>query len=109
MDKHTIVYSYDELLDFPGGSDGKASVYNAGNPGSSPGLKIPWRRKRQSTPVLLPGKFHRQQSLVSYSLWGRKESDTTERLHYDELLPKAKKEQMGRYNNVNKFQIHFAT
>ena len=26
------------LLDFPGGSDGKASVYNAGDPGSSPGL-----------------------------------------------------------------------
>ena len=25
-------------LDFPGGSDGKASVYNAGDPGSSPGL-----------------------------------------------------------------------
>ena len=24
--------------DFPGGSDGKASVYNAGNPGLSPGL-----------------------------------------------------------------------
>ena len=25
-------------MDFPGGSDGKVSVYNAGNPGSSPGL-----------------------------------------------------------------------
>ena len=25
-------------MDFPGGSDGKASVYNAGNLGSSPGL-----------------------------------------------------------------------
>ena len=25
-------------MDFPGGSDGKASVYNAGDPGSSPGL-----------------------------------------------------------------------
>ena len=24
-------------LDFPGGSDGKASAYNAGNPGSIPG------------------------------------------------------------------------
>ena len=27
-----------QSLDFPGGSDGKASVYNAGGPGSSPGL-----------------------------------------------------------------------
>ena len=26
-------------VDFPGGSDGKASVYNAGDPGSSPGLE----------------------------------------------------------------------
>ena len=25
-------------MDFPGGSDGKASVYNAGDPGSSSGL-----------------------------------------------------------------------
>ena len=26
------------LIDFPGGSDGKASVYNVGDPGSIPGL-----------------------------------------------------------------------
>ena len=26
------------LTDFPGGSDGTVSVYNAGDPGSSPGL-----------------------------------------------------------------------
>ena len=40
-----------------------------------------WRRKRQPTPVLLPGKSYRQRSLVGYSPWGRKESDMTERLH----------------------------
>ena len=38
-------------------------------------------RKWQSTPVLLPGKSHGQRSLVGYSPWGGKESDTTERLH----------------------------
>ena len=27
------------LMDFPGGSDSKASVYNAGDPGSIPGLR----------------------------------------------------------------------
>ena len=43
--------------------------------------KIPWRRKWQSTPVLLPGKSHGQRSLVGYSLWGHRESDTTERLN----------------------------
>ena len=34
------------------------------------------------TPVLLPGKFHGQRSLVSSSPWSCKESDTTERLHF---------------------------
>ena len=34
---HTYVYVY-IYIDFPGGSDGKASVYNAGDPGSIPGL-----------------------------------------------------------------------
>ena len=36
--------------------------------------KIPWRRKWQSTPVLLPGKPHGQRSLVGYSPRGCKES-----------------------------------
>ena len=51
-------------------------------PGFNPWVgKIPWRRKWQPTPVLLPGKFHGQRSLVGYSPWDGKESDTTERLH----------------------------
>ena len=32
--------------------------------------KIPWRRKWQPTPVLLPRKFHGWRSLVGYSPWG---------------------------------------
>ena len=44
--------------------------------------KIPWRRKWQPTPVQLPRKSHGQRSLVGYSPWGRKESNTTERLHF---------------------------
>ena len=40
--------------------------------------KILWRRKWQPTPVFLPGKFQGQRSLMGYSLWGRKESDTRE-------------------------------
>ena len=43
------------------------------------GREGPWRRKWQSTPVLLPGKSHGQRSLVDYSPWSRKESDMTER------------------------------
>ena len=41
-----------------------------------------WRRKWQSTPALLPGKFHGWRSLIGYSPWGRKESDMTEWLHF---------------------------
>ena len=38
--------------------------------------------KWHPTPVLLPGKSHGWRSLVGCSPWGRKESDTTERLHF---------------------------
>ena len=31
------MYTYSRFMDFPGGSDGKASAYNAGDPGSIPG------------------------------------------------------------------------
>ena len=41
-----------------------------------------WRRQWHPTLVLLPGKPHRQRSLVGCSPWGRWESDTTERLHF---------------------------
>ena len=44
--------------------------------------KIPWKRKWQPTPVLLPGESHGRKNLVGYSPRGRKESDTTERLHF---------------------------
>ena len=40
------------------------------------------RRQWHPTPVLSPGKSHVRRSLVGYSPWGHKESDTTERLHF---------------------------
>ena len=46
------------------------------------GQEDPLENEWQPTPVLLPGKFHGPRSLVGYSPWGRKESDTTERLHF---------------------------
>ena len=52
-------------------------------PGFDPWVrKIPWRREWLPTPVFLPGEFHGQRSLAGYSPRGRKESDTTERLHF---------------------------
>ena len=59
--------------DFPGGTDGKASVYNAGDPGSIPGLgRSPGEGNGNPTPVFLPGEFHGQRSLAGYSPWGCK-------------------------------------
>ena len=40
------------------------------------------RRQWHPTPVLLPGKSHRQRSPVGCSPQGRSESDTTEQLHF---------------------------
>ena len=65
------------------GSDGKSICLQWGRPRFDPWVgKIPWRRKWQPTPVLLPGKSHGQRSMVGYSPWGHKESDTTEWLHF---------------------------
>ena len=41
--------------------------------------KILWRRAWQPTPVFLRGESRGQRSLVGYSPWSSKESDTTER------------------------------
>ena len=67
------------ILGFPGGLMIKNSPANAGDKKHrlDPWVgKIPWRRKWQPTPVFLPGKSHGQRSLVDYSLWGQKNSQT---------------------------------
>ena len=70
-------------MSLPGGSDGKTSAYNAGDPASIPGSKtIPWRRAWKHTLVFLPVESHGLRSLVGYSPWGCKELDTTERLSF---------------------------
>ena len=70
---------------FPGDASGKEPACRCSGCkryGFSPWVgKIPWRRKWHPTPVSLPGKPHGQRSLVGFSLWGHKESDTTERLN----------------------------
>ena len=74
------VYSpFPSSMGFPGGSNRKESACNTGDSGLIPQVrKIPRRRKRQLTLVLLPGKSRGQRSLGGYSLWDRKESDTAE-------------------------------
>ena len=52
-----------------------------GRSGFSPRIRrISCRREWQPTPVFLPGEFHGQRSLVGYSPWDHKKSDTTKRL-----------------------------
>ena len=59
-------------MDFPGGSDGKVSAYNAGDPGSIPGSGRSPEEGNGNLPVFLPGKYHGQRSLVGFSPWDRK-------------------------------------
>ena len=68
-------------LDSPVGLEDKESACNAGDLGSTPGLGgSPGEGNGNPLQVFFPGKFHGQRSLVSYSPWGCKESNTTEQL-----------------------------
>ena len=54
--------------------------------------KIPWRTEWLPTPIFLLGEFHGRRSLAGYSPWGRKGSDTTERLTLSLLFKGREKE-----------------
>ena len=73
--------SYRLFWGFPGGTIGKESACQCRRHKRHRFVawigKIPWGRKWQPTPVFLPGGVHGQRSLVGYSPWGCKESDTT--------------------------------
>ena len=69
--------AYSQGLGFPRWLSGKESACQAGDVGSIPGVrKIPWRWKWQPTLVSLPGKFHGQGSLASYSPCGPQKIQT---------------------------------
>ena len=60
-------------MGFPGDSDGKGSVCNAGDLDLIPGLgRFPWTRNSLPTPVFWPGEFHDQRRLADYSSWGHR-------------------------------------
>ena len=74
----------------------KSICPQCGRPGFNPWVgKIPWRRKWQPTPVFLPRKFHGWRSLVGYSPWGNKGSDTTERHHDFTMTRYGKMQELG--------------
>ena len=64
----------------PGGASGKEPACRRRKRcGFDPWVRrIPWRRKRQPIPIILPGESHGQKSLAGYSPQGYKESDMTE-------------------------------
>ena len=83
-EKHGVAKSRTQLLFlsflsfFLSWLNGKESTCQCRRYGFDPWVrKIPWRRKWQPAPVFLPGESHGRKSLVGYSPWGRKESDTT--------------------------------
>ena len=71
---------YMTMKGFPGGSEGKESTCDAGDPGLIPELGKSPGGGHGPTPVFLPGESHGQRSLVGYSPRDHKESDTTESL-----------------------------
>ena len=69
--------------DFPGGSDGKESACNVGDPGSIPGSgRSPGEGNNNPLQHACLEKYHGWRSLAGYNPWGCKESDTTQQLHY---------------------------
>ena len=79
--KPELLNDLDGVKAYLGGSDGKEPACRHRRPRFDPWVrKILWRRQWQPTPVFLPGESHGQRILAGYNPWGRKESDTTERL-----------------------------
>ena len=95
------------LYDFAGDTSGKEPAYQCRRLkrcGFDHWVgKVPWRSKWQPTPVFLPGEFHGQSSLVGYSPWGHKDSDTTEAtyrmcIHEEQRVPwHSNKEAKNKY------------
>ena len=80
------------LPGFPSGSDGKESACNAGDPGLSPGSeRSPGEGNGYPVQHFCLEIPHGQRSLVGYSPWGSKESDTTEWLTLSRFIPKSPK------------------
>ena len=68
----------------PGSSVVKNPPTNAGDVGdvgSISGQEDPLQKEMATHSIFFPGKSHGQRSLADYSLWGCKESETTEQLN----------------------------
>ena len=73
------------ILIFPGGSDGKASAYNAYHVGDLGSISWSGRSPGEGNGTPLQYSClenHGRRNLVGYRPRGRKESDMTEQLHF---------------------------
>ena len=83
-----LFHYYYLVVGFPGGSDGKESACNVRDLNSIPGSgRSPGGGNGNPLqyPVYLPGKSHGQRSLVGYSPWSHKQSDTNEQLTHTHI------------------------
>ena len=70
-------------MGFPGGSEGKDSAGNVGNPSSIPGSgRSPEEGNGNPPQYCCLEHPHGQRSLVDNSPYGHSELDTTEQLHF---------------------------
>ena len=78
--KQLKLYSTFTKEGFPGGSDGKESVCNAGDLVRSLGWEDPLEKELATHSSILAWRIPRQKRLVGYSPRGGKESDMTDQL-----------------------------
>ena len=93
-------------MDFPGGSDGKASAYNVGDSDSIPGLG---RSPGEGNPVYLPWNSHGHRSLKGYSPWGCKRirrdlATKTNKQQQKIQLQQAQKSILGEYEEAHRMK-----
>ena len=72
----------------PGASNSKETASNAGDLGSIPGWEDPLEEGMTTQSSILAWRIPWTRSLVGYSPWGHKDSDTTEQLSTIQWLPK---------------------
>ena len=77
---HEIIY-FPIVKRFPGGSNGKETACNGGDPGSIPGLgRSPGERNGNPLQYSCLENLMDRSSLAGHSPWGLKELDTIEQL-----------------------------
>ena len=90
--------------DFPGGSDGKASVYNVRDLGSIPGLgRLPGEGKATHYSTLALKIPWTEELAAGYYPWGGKEWGMTEQLHFLSLCQNKAKHKGSECRAENRY------